>query len=269
MLIFSKKASANGNGAFGFFICTNPNLSQLSKASIFSQVGKKTSLVARFSVAGSRSNTPETVRTAQNGAFKFYTDEGNWDLTGNNLPVFTMRDSIRFADFQHASGRNPVNNLRDLNRLYDYFANVPETLHRLTWIMSDITIPDGWQHMNQYSINTYKLVNHNGDYTYCRFIVATLQGLKWLEDDQASVLRGNQPDYLSAKLWNAIENGEKIEYMLKAQLMTPQQMATANFNPIDPTKVNNRLINGSVNYYSLSSISCGMLTCIHQLIWAK
>lgn len=232
-----RRVSAKGNGAFGFFECTNPEIASITKADLFSKSGKKTPIVVRFSRAFGRSGSVESVRGSQSMAIKFYTDEGNWDLLTNNFPVFSIRDPTRFAELQHALSPNPINNLPDPNIRFDYMTKVPETLHRLTWTYTDAGLPDGWEHMNTYAVNTFKFVNSEDQILFVRFQTTTHQGLKSLEDDQAAEIAGRDPNYFSGKLYDAINQGNTLKWLLKAQFMTEKQALEASFNPFDATKV--------------------------------
>ncbi|XP_074600200.1 catalase-like [Brevipalpus obovatus] len=231
-----RRVSARGNGAFGFFKCTNDGLSDITEASLFSEKGKKTKIAVRFGLVTSRIGSAETRRDAVTMAVKFYTDKGNWDLLMDTFPVFAIRDPIRYPDLIHAFNADPKNNLENLNMRFDYISLVPETLPRITYLYSDRGIPDGWRHMDAYSPNTFKFVNKKRDYIYVRFMVESQQGTKTLTDEKAAELRGTTPDYSSRDLYDSIKNGDYPKWTLKAQLLDPSKVEKLKFNPFDVTK---------------------------------
>lgn len=229
--------AARGNSAFGYFECTNDGLPELTKADFLSSKNKKTKVVVRFSVGVGSVGVPEPTRTVFGFAIKFYTDEGNYDLLTASLPVLTIRDPIRLPDLGHALDLRPDDHLMDVNREFDYVANNPEVLHRILFLSSDAGIPDGFRRITGWSISTFKFVNKKNEYNYVRFIVEPLQKKKWLSDDEAAFLRGNEPDYFSRDLIGAIEAGFHPNWLIKAQILTPEKAKELPFNPFDTTKV--------------------------------
>lgn len=232
-----RRVQVLGNGAIGYFECTNSKASELSKADMFSEVGKKTSLVARISSPASGPRHGETERGVYGLAIKFFTHQGNWDLITINAPVCNVRDPIRFPQSIHSMEPNEDDNLENYNRRYDYYALNPEVLHQITWLASDIGLPDGYRRVTGYSTNTFKLINKKGDYEYVRFRLLSEQPENYLTDEQAAWIRGNFIDYNSRDLFYAIENKLFPKWKLQVQLMDPQQVDEMSFNPFDCTKV--------------------------------
>nr|KAG5702811.1 hypothetical protein BaRGS_001893 [Batillaria attramentaria] len=210
---------AKGSGAFGYFEVTH-DITRYCKASIFSQIGKKTPLAVRFSTV-----------------VKFYTDEGNWDLVGNNTPIFFIRDPMLFPSFIHTQKRNPATNLKDPDMFWDFITLRPETTHQVSFLFSDRGTPDGYRHMNGYGSHTFKLVNKDNEAVYCKFHYKTDQGIKNLMADKAQQLSGDDPDYAQRDLFNAIADGNFPSYTMYIQVMTFEEAEKFRWNPFDLTKV--------------------------------
>lgn len=228
----------NGNGAFGFFMCTNPSAKKLSKAKVFSNVGKITPLVARFGSEESRHGTPETVRTTQSFAVKLYTEEGNWDILSLNKRCFDIRDPARFSDMVHAYERDPKNNLINATMKYDYISSTPETLCAYMEHKADHGLPLNWRVMTTWAINAFKLINAKNEFRYARFILKAHEKLDFWEDDQAVFVRGSFPDLNSRDLVTAINEGNFPKWDLIAQILDPGKVDSLDFNPFDASKVN-------------------------------
>ncbi|XP_054717378.1 catalase-like [Uloborus diversus] len=228
---------AKGNGAFGYFEVTD-DVTQYTKAKLFCEVGKRTPIAVRFSLAGADVGAADTTRDIRGFAIKFYTEEGNWDLVGIHLPVFPIRDPINFPSFVHTQKRNPVTNLRpDLNMFWDFFALRPESTHLVLYLFSDEGIPESYRNIDGFGVNTFKLVNESGDVFYCKFSYFTDQGKKFIFPDIATQLAGSDPDYYGRDLYNAIENGKYPSWTFYIQVMTPEETKSCSFNPFDPTKI--------------------------------
>ncbi|XP_077318853.1 catalase-like [Lithobates pipiens] len=227
---------ARGAGAFGFFEVTN-DITNYCKASVFEYIGKKTPIAVRFSTTSGESGTSDFPREPRGFAVKFYTEQGNWDLVGNNSPVFFLRDPILFPSLSRAQKRNPQTHLKDPNALWDFFSLRPETLHEVTMIFTDRGTPDGYRHMNGFGIHAFKLVNAHGGAVYCKFIYNTNQGEKNLTSEQATLLSGTKPDYAIKDLEDAINRGDFPSWTLYIQIMTFEQAKNMPFNPFDITKV--------------------------------
>jgi len=227
---------AKGGAAFGYFEVTH-DISKYCKAKMFSEVGKRTPLAVRFSTVAGESGSADTVRDPRGFAVKFYTEEGNWDLTGNNTPIFFIRDPFLFPNFIHSQKRNPVTHTKDPDAFWDFISLRPETCHQVAFLFSDRGIPDGFRHMNGYGSHTFKLVNEKGEAVYCKFHSKTNQGIKNLSAAQAHELSASDPDYAIRDLFNNIANNNFPSWNFYIQVMTFQQAEKFQFNPFDLTKV--------------------------------
>lgn len=227
---------AKGGGAFGYFEVTH-DITKYTAAKVFSGIGKKTPIGVRFSTVGGESGSADTVRDPRGFAVKFYTEDGIWDLVGNNTPVFFIRDPILFPHFIHTQKRNPQTHLKDPNMFWDFVSLRPETTHQIMILFSDRGIPDGFRHMNGYGSHTFKLVNAEGKPIYCKFHYKTKQGVKNLDVKKAEQLSATDPDYSLKDLYNAIANGNYPTWNFSIQVMTYEQAAACKFNPFDVTKV--------------------------------
>uniref|UniRef100_A0A2C9JBA3 Catalase core domain-containing protein n=1 Tax=Biomphalaria glabrata TaxID=6526 RepID=A0A2C9JBA3_BIOGL len=227
---------AKGAGAFGYFEVTH-DITKYSKAKIFEHVGKKTPMAARFSTVGGEKGSADTARDPRGFALKFYTEDGNWDLVGNNTPIFFIRDPILFPSFIHTQKRNPVTNLKDADMTWDFFTLRPETTHQVAFLYSDRGTPDGYRHMNGYGSHTFKLVNKDGKFNYCKFHFKTDQGIKNLTADAAAKLQGTDPDYATRDLYNAIAEENPPSWSVYIQIMSPEEAEKFRWNPFDLTKI--------------------------------
>ncbi|KAM5138572.1 catalase-like [Mantella aurantiaca] len=227
---------ARGAGAFGYFEVTH-DITNYCKASVFEQIGKKTPIAVRFSTTSGESGTSDLTREPRGFAVKFYTEQGNWDLVGNNSPVFFLRDPILFPSLSRAQKRNPQTHLKDPNALWDFFSLRPETLHEVTMIFTDRGTPDGYRYMHGFGIHPFKLVNAEGKGVYCKFVYNTNQGIKNLTSEQATLLSGTNPDYAIKDLEDAIRKGDFPSWTLYIQVMTFEQTKRMPFNPFDITKI--------------------------------
>lgn len=227
---------AKGAGAFGYFEVTH-DITKYTAASVFSKVGKRTPIAVRFSTVGGESGSADTVRDPRGFAVKFYTEDGIWDLVGNNTPIFFIRDPILFPSFIHTQKRNPATHLKDANMFWDFITLRPESIHQVMFLFSDRGIPDGFAHMNGYGSHTFKLVNADGKYVYCKFHYKTNQGIKNVDPKRAGELSGSDPDYGIKDLYNRIANGNYPVYNFSIQVMTQEQAKASKFNPFDLTKI--------------------------------
>lgn len=227
---------AKGAGAFGYFEITH-DISQYSKACVFNKIGKRTPLGIRFSTVGGESGSADTARDPRGFAVKFYTEDGNWDLVGNNTPIFFIRDPIFFPSFIHTQKRNPVTHLKDPNMFWDFISLRPETTHQVSFLFSDRGTPDGYRHMNGYGSHTFKLVNAQNEAVYCKFHLKTDQGIKNLSGDRAGDIASSDPDYAIRDLYNAIADGNFPSWSFYIQVMTFEEAEKFRFNPFDLTKV--------------------------------
>lgn len=227
---------AKGGGAFGHFEVTH-DITRFTKMKMFEHIGKKTPMAARFSTVGGESGSADTARDPRGFALKFYTEEGNWDLVGNNTPIFFIRDPLLFPSFIHTQKRNPKTHLKDADMFWDFITLRPETTHQVSFLFSSRGTPDGFRHMNGYGSHTFKMVNAKGEAFYCKFHHKTDQGIKNLEADKAGELGGSDPDYAIRDLHNTIAAGNFPSWTTYLQVMTFQEAEKFRWNPFDLTKV--------------------------------
>ena len=227
---------AKGAAAFGTFTVTQ-DITRYSKAKVFSEVGKETEVLLRFSTVGGEKGSADAERDPRGFAVKFYTEEGNWDLTGNNTPVFFIRDPLKFPDFIHTQKRNPQTNCKDPNAMWDYWSLSPESLHQVTILFSERGTPKNHRHMNGYGSHTFSLINAQGERVWCKFHFKTMQGIENLTQEESVQLKGEDPDHATRDLFEAIERQEYPKWRLCVQVMTEEQAARHRDNPFDLTKV--------------------------------
>lgn len=227
---------ANGSGAFGTFTVTH-DITKYTKAKMFSTVGKKTDMLARFSTVGGEKGSADTERDPRGFALKFYTEDGNWDLVGNNTPVFFVKDPKKFSDFIHTQKRHPFTNMKSPTMMWDFWSLNPESLHQVLILMSDRGTPFGYRHMNGYGSHTYSLINANNERHYVKFHFKTDQGIKNFNDAEATKMKGQNPDFAQQDLIEHIENGNYPKWNLKIQVMTEEEAKNYKWNPFDLSKV--------------------------------
>ncbi|MED3861720.1 catalase KatA [Priestia megaterium] len=227
---------AKGAGAHGYFEVTN-DVSAYTKAAFLSEVGKRTPLFVRFSTVAGENGSADTVRDPRGFAVKFYTEEGNYDLVGNNTPVFFIRDAIKFPDFIHTQKRDPRTHLKNPTAVWDFWSLSPESLHQVSILMSDRGIPATLRHMHGFGSHTFKWVNAEGDDVWVKYHFKTEQGVKNLSPEVAAKLAGENPDYHTEDLFNAIEKGDFPSWKLYVQIMPLEDADTYRFDPFDVTKV--------------------------------
>jgi catalase len=227
---------AKGAGAHGYFEVTN-DVSEFTKADFLSEVGKKTPMFIRFSTVAGELGSADTVRDPRGFAVKFYTEEGNYDIVGNNTPVFFIRDAIKFPDFIHTQKRDPQTHLKNPNAVWDFWSLSPESLHQVTILMSDRGIPATFRHMHGFGSHTFKWTNAEGESVWVKYHFKTEQGVKNLTADVAAKIAGENPDYHTEDLFNAIENGDFPAWKLYVQIMPLEDANTYRFDPFDVTKV--------------------------------
>jgi len=227
---------AKGSGAHGFFEVT-ADVTQWTKASFLSKVGKRTPMFARFSTVAGEIGSADTVRDPRGFALKFYTDEGNYDLVGNNTPVFFMRDASKFSDFIHSQKRMPDTGLRSNDMQWDYWTLSPESAHQVAILMSDRGTPRTWRNMNGYSSHTYSWVNAGGERFWVKYHWKTVQGVENFTDAEAAQMVSVDPDFHRRDLWDAIAGVNAPEWRLEMQIMPFEEAADYRFNPFDVTKV--------------------------------
>lgn len=227
---------AKGSGAFGYFEVTH-DVTQYTCADFLSEIGKKTEMLARFSTVGGEKGSADTARDPRGFALKFYTNEGNYDMVGNNTPVFFIRDGIKFPDFIHTQKRNPISNLKDADAFWDFLSLTPESIHQVTTLFSDRGTPDGFRHMHGFSSHTYMWYNEMGEHFWIKWHFKTDQGIKNLTDEKAAELAGTDPDYAARDLFDAIEKGNYPSWTAYVQIMRPEDADNYKFDVFDITKV--------------------------------
>ncbi|QCP85591.1 catalase [Cereibacter sphaeroides] len=227
---------AKGWGAFGTFTVTN-DITRYSCAKVFSEVGKQTDLAVRFSTVAGELGAADHERDVRGFSVKMYTEEGNWDLAGNNTPVFFVRDPMKFPDFIHTQKRHPRTNLRSATAMWDFWSLSPESLHQVTILMSDRGLPVDPMHMNGYGSHTYSLWNKQGERFWVKFHWKTLQGHAHYTNAEAAEIVGRTREGYQEALFGAIEEGRFPKWRLMVQVMPEAEAETTPYNPFDLTKV--------------------------------
>ena len=235
-VIPERRMHAKGSSAYGTFTVTH-DISQYTKAKLFSEVGKQTEFFARFSTVAGERGAADAERDIRGFALKFYTEEGNWDLVGNNTPVFFLRDPLKFPDLNHAVKRDPRTNLRSAQNNWDFWTSLPEALHQVTIVMSERGIPASYRHMHGFGSHTFSLINADNERYWVKFHFRSNQGIKNLTDAEANKVIGEDRESHQADLFNTIAAGEKPSWQLQIQVMTDAQAESSPYNPFDLTKV--------------------------------
>lgn len=235
-VIPERRMHAKGSGAFGVFTVTH-DITKYTKAAMFSEVGKKTEMLVRFSTVAGERGAADAERDIRGFAMKYYTDEGNWDLVGNNTPVFFFRDPLKFPDLNHAVKRDPRTNLRSPNTNWDFWSSLPEALHQVTITMSDRGIPLSYRHMHGFGSHTYSMINAQNEKVWVKFHFHSQQGIKNLTDQEAGELVGKDRESHGRDLYEAIEKGEFPKWTMFIQVMTLEEAENMPYNPFDLTKV--------------------------------
>jgi catalase len=235
-VIPERRMHAKGWGAYGTFTVTH-DITKYTKAKIFSEVGKQTPMFARFSTVAGERGAADTERDIHGFAVKFYTEEGNWDIVGNNTPVFFFRDPLRFPDLNHAVKRDPRTGLRSAKNNWDFWGNLPEALHQITIVMSERGIPKTFRHMHGFGSHTFSMINAEGERVWVKFHFRTQQGIENFTDQEAAQIVGGDREYSGRDLMNAIDGGDYPRWTLFIQVMTEAQAKTHKHNPFDLTKV--------------------------------
>jgi len=227
---------AKGWGAFGTFTVTH-DITRYTKARIFAGIGKKTEMLARFSTVAGEAGAADAERDVRGFALKFYTEEGNWDLVGNNTPVFFVRDPLKFPDFIHTQKRHPKTNMRSTTAMWDFWSLSPESLHQVTILMSDRGLPTDIRHMNGYGSHTYSFINSRNERVWVKFHFKTMQGHKHWTNAQAEQVVGKTRESTQADLYGSVEKGDYPKWRLFVQVMTESDAGKTPYNPFDLTKV--------------------------------
>jgi catalase len=234
-VIPERRMHAKGSGAFGCFTTTH-DVTKYTCASLFSEVGKKTETFVRFSTVAGERGAADAERDIRGFAIKFYTEEGNWDLVGNNTPVFFIRDALQFSDLNHAVKRDPRTNMRSAQTNWDFWTMLPEALHQITVVMSDRGIPASYRHMHGFGSHTYSLINNEGVRVWVKFHLLTQQGIKNLTNEEAAKIVATDRESHQRDLYEAIERGDYPKWKMYFQIMTEEQAANYKENPFDITK---------------------------------
>ncbi|MFD1091046.1 catalase [Providencia vermicola] len=235
-VIPERRMHAKGSGAFGTFTVTH-DITPYTRAKIFSEVGKKTEMFARFSTVAGERGAADAERDIRGFALKFYTEEGNWDMVGNNTPVFYFRDPLKFPDLNHVVKRDPRSNLRTMEHKWAFFSQLPESLHQLTIDASDRGIPQSYRHMHGFGSHTYSFINANNERFWVKFHFRCQQGIENLSDEQAEQLVGKDRESSQRDLFESIEKGDFPRWNLQVQIMPEKEASKVPYNPFDLTKV--------------------------------
>ncbi|GMA62506.1 catalase [Alicyclobacillus fastidiosus] len=227
---------AKGAGAYGYFEVTHP-VAQYTKAKFLSEVGKQTEVFIRFSTVAGERGAADTERDPRGFAVKLYTEDGNYDIVGNNTPVFFIRDPLKFPDFIHTQKRNPATNLKDPNAIWDFWSLSPESLHQVTILFSDRGTPRTLRNMHGFGSHTFQWVNDKGEAVWVKYHFKTEQGIDNFTREEAIRVAGEDPDYHTRDLYEAIEQGDYPAWKVYVQIMPLEDAVTYKFDPFDVTKV--------------------------------
>jgi catalase len=227
---------AKAAGAHGVLTVTH-DITKYTKAKLFSKIGKQTEMFGRFSTVAGEKGSADTVRDVRGFSLKFYTEEGNWDMVGNNTPTFFIRDAIKFPDFIHTQKRDPQTNAKSDTMQWDFWSQVPEALHQVTILFSDRGIPLGIPYMNGYGSHTYSFISPDNKRYWVKFHFKTQQGIRCMPPEEAARLAGENADFHTVELFNAIERGEYPKWTFHVQIMPEEEAETYRWNPFDLTKV--------------------------------
>lgn len=235
-VIPERRMHAKGSGAFGSFTVTH-DITQYTKATLFAEIGKKTDMFVRFSTVAGERGAADAERDIRGFAMRFYTEQGNWDLVGNNTPVFFFRDPLKFPDLNHAVKRDPRTNMRSATNNWDFWTGLPEALHQITIVMSDRGIPASYRHMHGFGSHTFSFINAKNERYWVKFHFKTQQGIKNLTDQEAAELVGKDRESSQRDLYEAIERGDFPRWTMYVQIMPEADAAKVPYHPFDLTKV--------------------------------
>ena len=227
---------AKGSGAYGYFE-VSADVTRWTKAAFLREIGKRTEVFIRFSTVAGEKGSADTVRDPRGFAIKFYTEDGNYDLVGNDTPIFFIRDPLKFPDFIHSQKRDPYTNVQEPDNVWDFFSLSPEATHQFTWLFGDRGIPASYRHMDGFGSHTFQWVNAQGELFWVKYHFKTDQGIRCLTAQEAARIAGENPDHHQLDLLQAIDRGEYPSWTLKMQIMPAAQAARYRFNPFDLTKV--------------------------------
>ena len=235
-VIPERRMHAKGSGAFGTFTVTK-DITQYTRAAIFSKVGKKTEMFARFTAVAVERGGADAERDIRGFALKFYTEEGNWDMAGNNTPVFFLRDPLKFEDLNRVVKRDPRTNMRSARNNWDFWTLLPESFHQVTIVMSDRGIPKSYRHMHGFGSHTYSFINAENERFWVKFHFRTQQGIENLSNAEAEALIGKDRESHQRDLYEAIERGEFPKWKMYVQIMPEAEAEKVPYHPFDLTKV--------------------------------
>lgn len=235
-VIPERRMHAKGSGAFGTFTVTN-DITQYTKAKVFEKVGKETDIFVRFSTVAGERGAADAERDIRGFATKFYTEEGNWDLVGNNTPVFFLRDPLRFPDLNHAVKRDPKTNMRSPQNNWDFWSMLPEALHQVTITMSDRGLPKSYRHMHGFGSHTYSMINAENERHWVKFHWRCMQAIECISDAEAASIVAKDRESFQRDLFDSIDEGQYPRWQLEIQIMTEEQANNHRENPFDITKV--------------------------------
>ncbi len=235
-VIPERRMHAKGSAAYGSFTVTH-DISQYTKAKIFSEIGKKTDMFVRFSTVAGERGGADAERDIRGFSMRYYTEEGNWDLVGNNTPVFFFRDPMQFPDLNHAVKRDPRTNMRSANNNWDFWTSLPEALHQVTIVMSDRGLPSSYRSMHGFGSHTFSMINAENERVWVKFHMHSQQGIENLTDQEAEVVVGKDRESHQRDLYDNIENGNFPKWKMFIQVMTEEQANNMPYNPFDLTKV--------------------------------
>jgi catalase len=235
-VIPERRMHAKGSGAFGTFTVTK-DITKYTRAKFLGEVGKKTEMFARFTTVAGERGAADAERDIRGFALKFYTEEGNWDMVGNNTPVFFLRDPRKFPDLNKAVKRDPRTNMRSATNNWDFWTLLPEAFHQVTIVMSDRGIPASYRHMHGFGSHTYSFINAEGERFWVKFHFLTQQGIKNLTDAEAADVVAGDRESHQRDLYDAIEEGNYPKWTMHIQVMPEEEAATCGFHPFDLTKI--------------------------------
>lgn len=235
-VIPERRMHAKGSGAYGTFKVTH-DISKYTKAKVFSEIGKETEMFVRFSTVAGERGAADTERDIRGFSMRYYTEEGNWDLVGNNTPVFFFRDPLKFPDLNHAIKRDPRTNLRSPNNNWDFWSSLPEALHQVTITMSDRGIPKSFRHMHGFGSHTFSMINAENERVWVKFHFTSQQGIENTSDQEAETVVGQDRERNQRDLYTAIEDGNFPKWKMYIQVMTEDEANNMPYNPFDLTKV--------------------------------
>jgi catalase len=235
-VIPERRMHAKGSGAYGTFTVTH-DISRYTRAALFSAVGKQTDIFMRFSTVAGERGAADAERDIRGFAVKFYTEQGNWDIVGNNTPVFFFRDPLKFPDLNHVVKRDPKTNLRSAENNWDFWTLLPEALHQITIVMSDRGIPKGYRHMHGFGSHTFSFISPNNERFWVKFHFVCQQGIENFSDAEATEVVGRDRESSQRDLFDAIENGDFPRWKLAVQIMPEDDASKVPYHPFDLTKI--------------------------------